>query len=84
MKVLTSYASTYSLRPMTPQEAIQTLLGLQMNETQIAAAVGATQPTINRIRNGSDCLFRTGAALIKLAEAKKATSTALVAVGRGA
>ena len=69
---------------MTPQEAILSLLALRKTETQIAVAVGTTQPTINRIKKGAACLHLTGEALIKLAQAELAAAGEPVAsVGEG-
>ena len=66
---------------MTPQEAILKLMALRMTETQIAVAVGATQPTINRIKRGGGCLHQTGEALIALAQSEQANAGALAGEG---
>jgi IS30 family transposase len=59
-------------RIMKPHEAIEALLAAGETETAIAKAVGVSQSTINRIRHrGHSPRFDLGAALIKLAEARK-------------
>jgi IS30 family transposase len=73
-RVLTSYAAAHSIgRTMQPHEAIAALLAAGETETSIAKAVGVSQSTINRIRHrGHSPRFDLGAALIQLAEARKA------------
>lgn len=53
---------------MQPSEAIRSLLAQGMTEAVIAARVGATQPTINRIRRGQQPSYPLGKALVELAE----------------
>lgn len=54
---------------MTPSEAVLALIAASWTEPQIAAAVGTTQPTINRIRNvKSDPAWPLGQKLVDLAQ----------------
>lgn len=55
---------------MTPTEAVHLLLASGQNETDIAKAVGTTQPTVNRIRRGAMTpSYPMGKALVDLAQA---------------
>ncbi len=56
---------------MNPQKAIEKLSAAGMTETAIANAIGVSQATINRIRNGvAKTSYEIGTALVKLAEKK--------------
>lgn len=53
---------------MTPSNAIEALRSADLTETQIGAAVGASQSTINRIRRGKmQPNYDLGLALVSLA-----------------
>lgn len=52
---------------MTPADAINLLLSRKWTEARIAAAVGTSQPTINRIKQGAATRYVIGAELIRLA-----------------
>jgi transcriptional regulator with XRE-family HTH domain len=52
---------------MTPAEAITSLLSRQWTEARIAEAVGTSQPTINRIKQGTSPRYAVGEALVRLA-----------------
>lgn len=60
---------------MTPQEAVLLLRQAGMSDPSIAKAVKArapklkiSAPTVNRVRNGRGCSWRTGNVLIQLAQ----------------
>lgn len=61
---------------MTPATAIQTLLASGWTEAKIATEVGATQPTINRIKRGAKPSYDVGVAIVALAEASPAAQEA--------
>jgi len=61
---------------MTPATAIQTLLASGWTEAKIAAEVGTTQPTINRIKRDAKPSWDVGVAVIALAEATTASQEA--------
>ncbi|KAF1005447.1 MAG: hypothetical protein GAK28_03199 [Luteibacter sp.] len=52
---------------MSPSDAIHLLLSQKWTEARIAAAVGTSQPTINRIKQGTAPRYSLGEALIRLA-----------------
>lgn len=54
---------------MTPTEAVHALKQRGISEMRIAKAVGASQPTINRLNRGktADCSFELGERLIAYA-----------------
>ena len=56
---------------MNPKEAIASLQKQGWTETDIAVAVGTSQPTINRIKGNAKPLFDLGIALVNLASANK-------------
>lgn len=53
--------------PQNPTLAVNKLIDTGWTEAGIAAAVGSTQPTIHRIKEGGSCLYALGAALVRLA-----------------
>ena len=57
---------------MTPQYAVETLIGRGWTEASIAEAVGVSQPTIHRIKTGVVPYWDTGAAVISLAKRMRA------------
>lgn len=66
---------------MTPQEAVLLLRQGGMSDPSIAKAVKArapklmiSAPTVNRIRNGRGCSWRTGNVLIQLAQLQELQS----------
>lgn len=61
---------------MTPATAIQTLLASGWTEAKIAAEVGTTQPTINRIKRGATPSYDVGAAVVALAQTAPAAQEA--------
>lgn len=52
-----------------PRACVEKLIADGMTESEIAAAAGVSQPTINRIKTGKhkSTNFETGAALVRLA-----------------
>lgn len=56
---------------MTPADSINLLLEQKWTEARIAAAVGTSQPTINRIKKGVSPRYAVGEALVRLAEEQK-------------
>lgn len=53
---------------MQPSEAIVRLLLANWTEVEIASAVGTTQPTINRIKNGKQPNYALGERIVLLAK----------------
>jgi transcriptional regulator with XRE-family HTH domain len=54
---------------MKPSDAIQRLLDSQeWTESRIAAEVGTSQPTVNRIKRGASPSYEVGAAIVALVE----------------
>lgn len=56
---------------MTPQQAVERLINLGWSEARIAVEIGTSQPTIHRIKRGSQprgASFNTCTALIALAD----------------
>lgn len=63
-----SYANVHKMRRMNPAQAITALLErADWTEVRIAAAVGTTQPTVNRIKRGASPSYQVGTALVALA-----------------
>jgi hypothetical protein len=56
---------------MTPKYAVESLLARGWTESSIATAVGVTQPTVNRIKNGVVPAWDTGECLIALAKSER-------------
>jgi IS30 family transposase len=54
---------------LSPQEAVQALVAAKWSESRIAKAAGTSQPTIHRLKRGSQktVAFEVGAELIRLA-----------------
>ncbi len=52
---------------MTPTEAVEILKNLHWTEAKIAAAVGTSQPNVNRIKKGKTPRYLLGDALVRLA-----------------
>lgn len=66
---------------MTPQEAVLSLRKAGMTDPEIAKVLKArapklkiSAPTVNRIRNGRGCSWRTGNLLIQLAQLRQLQS----------
>jgi len=53
----------------SPQQAVQALVKAGWSESRIAKEVGTSQPTIHRLKRGSQktVAFEVGAALLRLA-----------------
>jgi predicted transcriptional regulator len=51
---------------MNLQELVQTLIDGGLSETEIAKRIGVSQPTINRIKSGTDPAYTTGKRLEEL------------------
>lgn len=47
----------------TIQKMVKDLIAVGLSECEIAVAIGCTQPTVNRIRHGSDTSYSYGKAL---------------------
>jgi DNA-binding XRE family transcriptional regulator len=59
---------------MSPSDAIAALLQLPgWTETRIAKEVGTSQPTVNRIKGGSEPSWKTGEAIVQLAQRELAS-----------
>ncbi|WP_447940117.1 hypothetical protein [Pseudoxanthomonas mexicana] len=64
---------------LSPQEAVQVLVAAKWSEARIAKAAGTSQPTIHRLKRGSQrtVAFEVGAELIRLAEGLPADAAAV-------
>lgn len=51
---------------MNLQELVQNLIDNGLSETEIAKRIGVSQPTVNRIKSGSDPAYTTGKRLEEL------------------
>jgi hypothetical protein len=54
---------------LSPQDAVQVLVAAKWSEARIAKAAGTSQPTIHRLKHGTQrtVAFEVGAELIRLA-----------------
>jgi len=57
---------------MTPKYAVETLIARGWTEAAIAEAIGVSQPTVHRVKNGIIPAWDTGSALVELAKNEKA------------
>lgn len=67
-----AFTGVLSRPTMTPKYAVETLAARGWTEAAIADAVGVSQPTINRIKNGIIPAWDTGHKVVGLAKAERA------------
>lgn len=56
------------LTAMKPADAVQILLKAGWSEARIGARIGASQPTVHRMKRGKQPLWDAGSAVIALAQ----------------
>lgn len=69
---LTTYALQHIFMSMDPKTAVNQLIAAGWTEPRIAEAVATNQATIHRIKTGahSDCRYKLGVRLVRLAESE--------------